>query len=341
MQHRSADEVRTQFQQVQRWRHGHRPCLAYRTLFPCGDDDAPQNTTVLLLHGLGDSGFCFVRLLEMLPAKWKYVALDWRGHGHSEWLPDGVSGYSLADHAIDLILFVRFLRSTWAIDTLTIVAHSMATGIASAAVALSDLSIDSLVYLENNGACGMYDGFFTQSRGLRISHAISVGLEPLPQRTFRSWAEALEWTATRHLQGVSPAGRPPNDVVENVLRAISKVDADGSVVILSDPRIHATKDSFYLIPREFERTVILPKLTCPVLFICTQDGPCTEHICKLRGCPSLEDRMPDFLASVYRYEVPAGGHYPHLHAETVSLVAMQIEKFILDAIAATSTIANL
>lgn len=340
MQHRSADEVLTQFKQVQRWRHGHRPCLAYRTLLPSGDDE-PHNTLVLLLHGLGDSGLCFARLLEMLPTRWQYVALDWRGHGSSEWLPDGISGYSLADHAIDLILFVKFLRSTLATAHIVIVAHSMATGIASAAVALGDLSIDALVYIENTGACGMYEGFFAQSQGLRISHAISVGLEAPPQRTFRSWAEASEWTATRHLKGVSPAGRPPTDVVENVLRAISETDAEGSIAMLSDPRIHATKDGFHLIPLEFERTEILPKFRCPLLFVHAEDGPCTERICNARGVPSLEDRMSDFSAPVHRYAVSAGGHYPHVHAETVSLVALRIERFIRDAVVAATPLARL
>jgi len=294
-------------------------------------NEMQQDTVLLLLHGLGDSGLCFSKLLRHLPMAWAYVALDFRGHGHSDWLPGGISGYSLADHVVDLIMFIRYLRSVWAPRRLVAVAHSMGGGITYTAVALGGLQIDKLVLLEQTGACGMPEGLFGKSQGLRLSHAISVGLEAPQQRVFKTWAEAREWTAVRHLGAVSPLGKPPDDVVENVLRGISSVSSDGSVVILADPRLHAAKDAFFYMAREFERTDVLPKAMCPLLFVHAHDGPCTEQASRANGYPSFEDRWTDFKAPTRQCIVSSGGHYPHVHSESVQTVAAHIETFVQDA----------
>ena len=69
---------------------------------------------------------------------------------------------------------------------------------------------------------GMYDGYFCDAQGLRTAHAIALGLEPPSQRCFDTWAEAKEWTISRHLGMHSPGGRVPEDVGIAVLRAISQ-----------------------------------------------------------------------------------------------------------------------
>jgi len=321
-------EAAIQLGEVHIWQTERRPALAYRQCFPSATGDQRSDVLVVLLHGLGDSSACFSTLVEHLPAEWAYVALDWRGHGYSDWLPDGISGYSQADHVLDLVFFVKFLRSVLTPHRVFVVAHSLGAATATVAAALGGLAVDALVQLEQNGACGMYDGHFCDSQGTRMAHAIETGLQPPVQRRFATRAKALEWTVARHMGDVSPGGRGSDEIGSSILKAISKMGEDGSIVILSDPRIHAAKDAFFLLPRAFEQKQILPKVSCPVLFIHAEDGACTRAFSESRSLPSLEDRWCDFEVPCRLCMVPSGGHYPHIDQQTVALVAGYIVDFI-------------
>ena len=58
-----------------------------------------SETPVLLLHPWGESLSCFDRLLPLLPATIRAVAMDQRGHGHADKPPEG---YALTDFAEDV-----------------------------------------------------------------------------------------------------------------------------------------------------------------------------------------------------------------------------------------------
>jgi pimeloyl-ACP methyl ester carboxylesterase len=61
---------------------------------------------VLLLHPWGESLGCFDRLLPMLPARVRALAMDQRGHGDSG---KPAEGYALADYAADIEAFMDAL----------------------------------------------------------------------------------------------------------------------------------------------------------------------------------------------------------------------------------------
>jgi lipase len=58
----------------------------------------PQGAPVVCLHGVNAHGLRFRRLAERLPAR-RVVAVDLRGHGHSEWEPP----WDLETHVADLV----------------------------------------------------------------------------------------------------------------------------------------------------------------------------------------------------------------------------------------------
>jgi non-heme chloroperoxidase len=83
----------------------------------------PDGPAVLFLHGLSDSSFSFSRVLPLLPAHLRVVAVDQRGHGNSDrpaW------GYSMDAFASDLLALMDALQ----IDRATIVGHSMGSFVA-------------------------------------------------------------------------------------------------------------------------------------------------------------------------------------------------------------------
>lgn len=70
-----------------------------------GSDDAPR---VFLLHGGGQTRHAWTETATALAAQgWTTIALDLRGHGDSDWPPDG--GYEISDFASDVVKVVESL----------------------------------------------------------------------------------------------------------------------------------------------------------------------------------------------------------------------------------------
>jgi non-heme chloroperoxidase len=93
---------------------------------------------VIMLHGLSDSSFSFSRVLPLMPAHLRVVAVDQRGHGHSD---RPVRGYSMDTFASDLLALMDALL----IDRATIVGHSMGAFVARRAAEKAPNRIERLV----------------------------------------------------------------------------------------------------------------------------------------------------------------------------------------------------
>jgi len=72
-----------------------------------GAEDAPA---VLLLHGGGQTRHAWTETATALAAHgWRAIALDMRGHGESDWAPDG--SYEITDFANDVVTVVESLSA--------------------------------------------------------------------------------------------------------------------------------------------------------------------------------------------------------------------------------------
>lgn len=78
---------------------------------------------VIMLHGYTDSSFSFSRVLPLMPAHLRVIAVDQRGHGNSD-RPAG--DYSIDAFASDLLTLMDALS----IDRATVVGHSMGSFVA-------------------------------------------------------------------------------------------------------------------------------------------------------------------------------------------------------------------
>lgn len=92
-------------------------------------DHGGSGEPILFLHGYLDNGRSYDAIAERLPAPYRALCLDWRGHGESQWVGPGGS-YHLLDHLKDLNRVLHWLDENQMVPK-AIVAHSMGGNIAS------------------------------------------------------------------------------------------------------------------------------------------------------------------------------------------------------------------
>ncbi len=80
-----------------------------------GNTAAP---TLVLVHGMRDHAHCWDWIARALCDRWHVVALDLRGHGDSDWSPDGA--YLTPYHLLDFAALIDALG----VEQIDIVAHS-------------------------------------------------------------------------------------------------------------------------------------------------------------------------------------------------------------------------
>ena len=108
-----------------------------------GNEGAPL---LILLHGGRDHCRSWDWVAQELKNDWHVVAPDLRGHGDSDWSPDG--HYSSLALAYDFAQFVHHLRET----PVTIVAHSLGGNVALRYTGLYPENVKKLVAMEGLGA---------------------------------------------------------------------------------------------------------------------------------------------------------------------------------------------
>jgi pimeloyl-ACP methyl ester carboxylesterase len=182
-----------------------------------GDATLPS---LVALHGWLDNAGSFARLAPLLAARYRVIALDLPGHGHSGHLAAGASY-----HYVDYVQAVLAAADALQLDRYTLLGHSLGAGIAALVAAASPERIERLLLIEGLGPLGD-DGSHTLQR---FRDALAPrGTHRKPLRVFRDVAQAV---AARSMASGLPAefARP---IVERGL-----VEADGGWRWRSDPRL--------------------------------------------------------------------------------------------------------
>jgi pimeloyl-ACP methyl ester carboxylesterase len=99
---------------------------------------AVEGPAVVMLHGISDSSFSFSRVMPLMPAHLRAIAVDLRGHGDSD---RPAADYSMTAFADDVLA----LMDTLGIRSATLVGHSMGTFIARRAAEIAPARITRLV----------------------------------------------------------------------------------------------------------------------------------------------------------------------------------------------------
>lgn len=184
-----------------------------------GDAAAPP---LLALHGWLDNAGSFARLAPLLASRFRVIALDLPGHGHSAHLAAGASY-----HYLDYVRAVLAAADALELSRYALLGHSMGAGIASLVAAATPQRIERLRLIEGLGPLGD-DG--TQTL-IRFREALAPPGKARPLRVFRDLDQAIS-------ARVIVSGLPAELARPIVTRSL--VETDGGWRWRSDPRLTHT-----------------------------------------------------------------------------------------------------
>ena len=107
-----------------------------------GDEAAPA---LILLHGVRDHGRSWDWVARAFSRDWRVAAPDLRGHGDSQWSPDGA--YIASYHVLDFAMLAAALGA----EPVTIVAHSFGGNVAARFTAAFPERVRKLVMIDGMG----------------------------------------------------------------------------------------------------------------------------------------------------------------------------------------------
>ena len=244
-----------------------------------------RGPVVMLLHGFLEQAHVWDWVAPQLADAGHHVfALDWRGHGDSQWIGPG-GYYHFVDYVADLAGLVPALG-----ETVALVAHSMGGGAAVLYAGAQPQRVRALVSIEGLGvpdsdpslAPERVVGWLEDLNRVGRRHSAPVAFEAALAR-LRERSPRFSETVARHM-------------VEHGSRAV-----DGGRVWKFDPlhQTRAPQPTPVAQARAFWRRV-----ACPVLFV---EGA-ESH---LRLSPAdLDERLTALRAR--RATIAGAGHHPHI-----------------------------
>lgn len=254
--------------------------------------------SVLFLHGFLDTGRSFGRTLEALGPGVRSHCLDWRGHGGSRPIPEGMSFHQL-DHLKDLAQVVDAVRPE------LIVAHSMGATIAYLYAASAPGKVPAYLLLDAVG------GFASTPADQADALQKLLVAEAKPKPGFRAFpdAEAAVARVRHNNPGLSEEG------ARWMVRHATEADADGQLQFSFDPRLRGPNPMRYseAIWRE-----LAGRIQDRVHVLLGERG-------LIQKAPVLRDRaeaIPGAQLSI----APEAGH--HLHLDAPGVVAEAIRALI-------------
>jgi pimeloyl-ACP methyl ester carboxylesterase len=105
----------------------------------------PTAPPLLLMHGTRDHARSWDWTARHLRDRWHVVAMDLRGHGDSEWSPDGA--YLLPYHLLDMLEMVELMGP----EPVTVVAHSFGGNVMARYAGLYPERIRKIVFVDSLG----------------------------------------------------------------------------------------------------------------------------------------------------------------------------------------------
>lgn len=256
---------------------------------------------VLFLHGFLDTGRSFERVVEALDGRVRASALDWRGHGGSRPVPEGMSFHQL-DHLKDLL---QALDAQADDRPDLVVAHSLGATIGFLHAAARPGAVPAWLFLDG---CG---GFPSTAEDQAEALSRLLEAESRPKRDFRSFPDedAAAARVCENNRGLSEGG------ARVMVRGATEPAPDGGVRFAFDARLRG--------PNPFRWTegawrAMAGRIRARVHVLIAENG--------------VVQRVPGFAERVEC--IPRGswerlpGSYHHLHLDAAPQVADAVRRML-------------
>lgn len=242
---------------------------------------------LLLIHGMRDHAHSWDWTACALRHDWHIVALDLRGHGDSQWSPDGA--YIIPYHILDVANLIDMIGQ----EQVTIIAHSLGGNVAARYTALFPQRVRKLVLVDGLGPSAEL-----------LARWATEG----PVKRTREWLEGRRETATRAPRRFVAI----DEAIARMAAANKHLSADQArYLAIHGVRLHADGYGWkydpavgtYL-PQDFpaDLTVFWREISVPTLF-CWGSESWTPH-------PASDGRithLPDHRAIIF----DKAGHWLH------------------------------
>jgi pimeloyl-ACP methyl ester carboxylesterase len=253
-----------------------------------GHEDLPP---LILLHGWLDNAASFALLAPLLATRFRVIALELPGHGHSAHLPAGAS-YHYTDHARAVLAAVDALG----LSRFAILGHSLGAGIATLVAIAAPERVRRLLLIEGLGPLGD-DGTQTLDR---FRNAMSI--DKLDRRPLRVFADVDQAAMARAMVG-GLSTELARLIVERGLRA-----ADDGYSWRSDPRL--SEPTAVRLAETQVMSLLLGLVAPTSLLLAKPETPYLDAVTMQIRIDCVADIAVDYLE---------GGH--HLHLEQPQAVA--------------------
>ncbi|MEL6289421.1 MAG: alpha/beta hydrolase [Pseudomonadota bacterium] len=253
---------------------------------------AAERETIVLVHGMKDTGHAWRRVAEALAPTYRVIAPDLRGHGASPWSADRL--YAMSGFVADLNALVTAVSA----KPVMLVAHSLGGNIALRfAAARSDI-VHALVVVEGIGPSPSKAGEEEKSsaaerqRDWLARHACLAHTAPRPVSDASAAADIL--------QKANPAlDRPLALTMAHRATRVIDVAHGTTRVWAHDPALGAIIPEDYSHTRKME---MFGEITCPVLLVYGGASWASN--------PADDGRLAHFRDADL-VVMPSAGHWPH------------------------------
>jgi pimeloyl-ACP methyl ester carboxylesterase len=255
---------------------------------------------LLFLHGWLDHCRGFDWVIESLPASFRTIALDFRGHGRSGHLPGGL--YHLTDYLAD----VEFTLDACRLEQVHLVGHSLGGTVALLYAAARPDRVASVTAIESLGP----PGTGTDRTIQRMRRFVADLHKPSLKRVYRS-AEQAAARLRENNTGLSEAAAL--QLARHGTRPV-----EGGVQFTFDP---AHRRAFGVSLNEEQILAYFRAVECPV-----------QVIAGSRGLTLGDERMINRLRAL-RARQPVqveGGH--HVHLDSPAEIARRVGDFVSEAV---------
>ncbi|XP_069053170.1 serine hydrolase-like protein isoform X1 [Lepisosteus oculatus] len=285
------------------------PCREVQFPVPWGHiaakDWGPRDgRPVLCLHGWSDNAGSFDRLIPLLPADCRCVAIDFPGHGLSTHRPAGVL-YTFPAYVADMRRVIEALE--W--KRFSVIGHSMGSNVAGLFSAVFPEMVDSFVILDALG--------FLPTEMEEMATAVRKGIEEQLQFDKEKRSEKV-YSYDSALKRLLTANPSLSEQSARILMERGSTPVEGGVVFSRDFRINMTNVVRATLDQALE---LQSRIQARVLLILAEDGFCKRYIQKPQQeavTSALLQGYRDNLRECRIVEVP-GDHHVHLNSpETVA-----------------------